>query len=70
VVIIERRRRLLSREVLEEGEPRPRSDNAPTMMVMMISGVAVMVIGTGSGKVDVDMFGARNKSAQVVCEIF
>ena len=81
VVIIEclRRRRLLlllSRKVLrEEGEPRsrrciPRSDNAPAMvMVMVISVVAVMVIGSGSGKVDVEVFGAGNKSAQVVCEI-
>jgi len=75
---IERQRRrllllLLSREVLEEGEPHSRSstrsDNAPTMM----SVVAVMVygigIGIGSEKVSVDVFGARDKSAQVVCEI-
>jgi hypothetical protein len=40
--------------------------------MMMISVVAVMVsgVGIGSGKVDVDVFGARNKSAQVVCEVF
>ena len=36
---------------------------------MMISGVAVMVRGIGSGKVDVDVFGARNESAQVIREI-
>ena len=36
----------------------------------MMSIVAAMLSGIGNGKVDVDVFGAGDESAQVVCEIF